>query len=393
MRTTSLVTLFALCLVSASSAWALAADEVEEFASRIAALSGTGTATFTAANSSSASAEKFATFRKVLQRSLQEAGVRLRQSGQTSTDIRVTLSENVRGLVYLAEVQQGAETHDVIVEAPTALTPSPSTSAMTLRRTLLVSRADPVLDAAQIRVSNETKLVLLTARAVVLYRQQSGRWTEEFSTPIGYGKRFPPDLRGHLVSSGESTLDAYLPGVICQVNAAGEFRAECHDADDAWPLGAQAAFFNTAGNFFNGLMRPGFGRQLPPFFTAAALPYPGYTLWIFNGVDGQIRTHDGGRPGTLNVHDWGSDFAAVRSGCGSGSQLLVTAMTDTGADDSLRGFELVEREPVLAAPAMEFSGAITALWTAGDGASAMAIVHNERSEAYEVFNVSIGCNQ
>jgi hypothetical protein len=176
------------------------------------------------------------------------------------------------------------------------------------------------------------------------------------------------------------------------VNAAGGLRAECRDADDAWPLGAQTAFFNSAGNFFNGLMRPGFGRQLPPFFTAAALPYPGYTLWIFNGVDGQIRTHDGVRPGTLNVHDWGSDLAAVHSGCGSGTQLLVTAMTDAGADDSLRGFELVERQPVLAAPAMEFGGAITALWTASDGASAIAVVRNERRESYEVFNVSISCN-
>jgi hypothetical protein len=99
------------------------------------------------------------------------------------------------------------------------------------------------------------------------------------------------------------------------------------------------------------------------------------------------------RPGTLNVRDWGSDLAAVHSGCGSGTQLLVTAMTDAAAADSLRGFELVERQPVLAAPAMEFSGAITALWTAADGASAMAVVRNERRGSYEVFNVSIGCNQ
>jgi hypothetical protein len=264
---------------------------------------------------------------------------------------------------------------------------------MTLRRVLLASRAEPVLDAAQIRVANETKLVLLTATAIVLYRQQAGKWTEEISTPVRHGQRFPLDLRGRLVSSGESTLDAYLPGAICQVNAAGGLRAECHDADDAWPLEAQAAFFNSAGNFFNGLMRPGFGRQLPPFFTAAALPYPSYTLWIFTGIDGQIRTHDGVRSGTLNVRDWGSDLAAVHSGCGSGTQLLVTAMTEVGADDSLRGFELVEHQPVLAAPAMEFSGAITALWTAGDGANAMTVVRNGRGGNYEVFNVSISCNQ
>jgi hypothetical protein len=375
-----LVALLALCFTLPCRSQAPPLDAGQEFASRIVALTGPG------------AAEQFATFRKTLQHNLQDAGVRLRQAAQANSDIRVTLGENARGLVYLAEVQQGSETRPVIVEVPLVVA-ALSSSSMALRRTLLVSRAEPVLDVVQLHVGTETKLLLLTSQAVVLYRQGAGKWVEESSVTVVHGHRFPLDLRGRLVASGERLLDAYLPGVICQVNVADTLHAECREADDAWPIGAQAAFFNSTSNHFNGLLRPGFGKQMAPFFTAAALPFPGYTLWIFNGVDGQLRTHDGVRQGTLNVRDWGSDVAAVRSGCGSGAQLLVTGMTDAGADDSLRGFELVDRQPVLAAAAMEFNGSITALWTAQDGLSATAVLRDARTENYEVFNVSIACNQ
>jgi hypothetical protein len=108
-------------------------------------------------------------------------------------------------------------------------------------------------------------------------------------------------------------------------------------------------------------------------------------------VDGQVRTHDGVREGIIRVRDWGSDVAALHSGCGSGNQLLVTSTADAGSNDSLRAYELVERQPQLAMPAMDFAGAITALWPTADGA--IAILHDARTANYEVFNISIGCTQ
>jgi hypothetical protein len=367
---------------------------VPEFAARIVALAGPGTASLTTGNSSSATADQFAAFRKALQRSLQDAGVRLRQSPQATSEIRVTLSENARGLVYLAEVQQGSETRVTMMEAPLApVMVAPSASTMTLRRTLLVSRPEPVLDVTQLRMGRENMLAVLTSQAVILYRQRDGQWTEETSAALTHAQPFPLDLRGRLVPTGERSVDAYLPGTVCSVSIAGSLRVECRDADDAWPLGAQAAFFYTGRNYFSGLLRPGFGKQMAPFFSAAALPYPSYTLWIFAGVDGQVRTHDGLREGSLGVRDWGSDLTAVHSGCGSGTQLLVNAAVDASANDGLRAFELVERQPLLAMPAMDFTGTITALWPAADGTSATAILRNMRTANYEVFNVSIACNQ
>jgi hypothetical protein len=387
------ILLLALCLAPGCCAQSGEGDAVQEFAARIVALAGPGAATLTITNSSSADAEQVSRFRRALQGRLNDAGVRLRQSAQATTEIRVTVTENARGLVYLAEVQQGSETRLAIVESLRVAPITAGASAMSLRRSLLAVRGEPVLDAAMLRAGNETKLVLLTAQSVVLYRQQGGKWSEESSAPIAHGSAFPLDLRGRLVSTGEHNLDAYLPGTVCSVSANGALRADCHDADDAWPMGAQAAFFYAGRNYFSGLLRPGFGKQMPPFFSAAALPYPGYTLWIFAGVDGQLRTHDGLREGTLNVHDWGSDLAAIRSGCGSGTQLLVTSTADIGTNDSLRGYEVVERQAQLAMPVLDFAGTITALWPAADGAAATVVVNNTRTGNYEVFDVSISCAQ
>ena len=160
------------CIAQVSNG--LAQSAVSEFAARIVSLAGPGTASLTTKNASSATAEQFAVFRKTLQRSLQEAGVRLRQSPQAASEIRVTLSENVRGLVYLAEVQQGSETRVTMMEAlPAAvIIATPAASTMSLRRTLLVSREEPVLDATLMRMGSESKLAVLTSQAVVLYHQQ-----------------------------------------------------------------------------------------------------------------------------------------------------------------------------------------------------------------------------
>ncbi len=267
------IILATLCLALACSAQG-APDAVQDFAARIDALAGPGTATLTVKNLSSADSEQLARFRKALQGRLNDAGVRLRQPPQSTSEIRVTLSENAHGLVYLAEVQQGEDVRVAIVEAPRVAVMAAGASAMSLRRSLLVSRAEPVLDAALLRAGGQAGLAVLTAQAVVLYRQRDGGWSEESNVPITHGPSFPLDLRGRLVPAGEGLLDAYLPATVCSITATGALRAECHDADDAWPLGAQAAFFNSARNYFNGLLRPGFGKPLAPFFQPRRFPTP-----------------------------------------------------------------------------------------------------------------------
>jgi hypothetical protein len=170
----------------------------------------------------------------------------------------------------------------------------------------------------------------------------------------------------------------------------------CNDSDDPWPLtaeeGSVRAFFAPARNFFTGAFSPGIGKisNGPSFYSGAALPRSNYTLWMLAGVDGSIHMLDGQTDQVIRGAKWGSDLATVHSSCGTGTQLLVSESGDP-AQDSLRAFEIPDRDPVAASSPVEFDGAIVALWPEGSGNGAVAIVKREDTGWYEAYRISIAC--
>jgi hypothetical protein len=88
---------------------------------------------------------------------------------------------------------------------------------------------------------------------------------------------------------------------------------------------------------------------------------------------------------------WGSDLAAIRSSCGTGTQILVPESGDSERD-GLRAFEVPDRDPVVASSAVEFDGRIVALWQDSGGASAAAVVRRKDTGWYEAYRVSISCS-
>ena len=99
--------------------------------------------------------------------------------------------------------------------------------------------------------------------------------------------------------------------------------------------------------------------------------------------NGSVRAIAGAR-------DWGSDFAVVRSGCGTGTQVIASSSGDA-PNDSLRAFGMPALEAIPESNALAMDGTVTSLWTAQDGKSAMAVVRNGAGE-YEVDRVSALCN-
>jgi len=167
----------------------------------------------------------------------------------------------------------------------------------------------------------------------------------------------------------------------------------CRETDDPWPIGGQKAFFNSARNYFTGILAPGLGTQLPPFFSVATLPRRNYTLWLFSGVDGQVRAYDTVELRALpNTRTWGSDMISVRSNCGLGTQLLVSAAGDDTVADSLHAYEIIDREPNEAASQLEMDGPITALWPNADASGGVAVVRNLQTGQYDAYNITIACN-
>ena len=372
----------------AASPWAVPAADL---GARIAALTGPGTASLSIKNSSPIPHDQVVGIRRAIEAQLKSTGVQLREA-EAASEVRVTLSENVRGYLWIAEVQQGSETRVAMLEIPRtdARPTAVSTTALIVRRSPLVSQAEPILDAITVP---GPRLVVLGSSSIDLYDQVAGRWQSTQSFPVSHTAPFPRDVRGRIVASADHVFDAYLPGTVCSASQKVA-TVECHSSDDPWPLGVQSAFFNSARNFFSGLLKPGFTKQMPSFYSVATLPRANYTLWVFAGTDNVVRTWDGVnlRP-VGNTRDWGSDIASIRSGCGAGNQLLVTSAGDDSSGDAIRVFEVTDREPVLVASPLTVEGPVVALWPAPDQASAVAVVHNQQQGTYDAYSVSISCSQ
>ncbi|ABF40732.1 hypothetical protein Acid345_1731 [Candidatus Koribacter versatilis Ellin345] len=374
-------------------AWAAPAARL---AKEIANISGPGTVVLTLKNQSTISTDEVAAIRRAIEAQLRVNGVQIRSAENAATTVAMTLSENLQGWLWVAEVTQGSETKAALVSVARAgnVASAGTGPAMTLKRTLVYSQTTSILDFATIHAGNDTHLVVLDAANVSLYKSTGTKYELEQAFPIMHSRAFPRDLRGRLTLGKDHLFDAYLPGVICSSNAATPITVNCHESDDPWPLGSQKALFNSARDFFTGALFPGIGKPVSPFFTGGELPRSNYTLWIFTGVDGVVRESDGMNerrvPGSISG-DWGSDLAGVRTACGLGTQLLVTSAGDVV--DSIRAYEVPDREPVLVSAALGFDGPIMALWTSMDGTTANAVVHNTTGGRYEAYNVSVACNQ
>ncbi len=132
--------------------------------------------------------------------------------------------------------------------------------------------------------------------------------------------------------------------------------------------------------------------DLPPFYSAGMIPRrAGGAALLVTGVDGKVQMVENGALRTVaGTRDWGSDFAVLRSGCGAGTQVIASSSGEA-ANDSLRAYEIPALEAMPASAPLAMDGTVTALWTAPDGKSVLAVVRNAANQ-YEVDRVTALCN-
>lgn len=385
-----------------------------DLAKQIAALTGPGPARLTIRNESSLAAAEVPLIRRLLERDLRGFGV-VTGGGDSATLggtlIRVTLSENLQGGLWVAEVVEGTETRvamlPVSLGAAVAVSSGP---ALTLRRTLMITESEPVLDAQLFSVGTLQRLVVLEPDRIVTYIRSaavlgsgmaSGSWVVDQRFAISAGRPLPRDVRGELVAAQDHLFDAYLPGVMCSgTNTGAQIAVACGDSDDPWPLTApvagaigQRAFYNALRDFFTGVLAPGFGMELPPFYGASGIPRPTGTGLLLNMVDGRVMLIENNvlKP-VAGANDWGSDFAVIRSECGTGVQVLVSGSGSAASGDSLRAYELVGREAIAVSASLPVEGAVVAIHAGQDGRGATVVVRRDAPLRYEVWDASALCN-
>jgi hypothetical protein len=370
--------------------------QVSAFAKKIAAISGPATATLEMRNISALTSEQAAAVGRMLELQMRANGVQIRGEHEASIRIRVTFSDNQRGLVWIAEVQQGPETRVAMIEVAEERAPGAAHSALpfTLQSALLLSSPEVLLDVQPLTRPPGT-LAALTTHSVALYEQQGGRWQQVREVPIALQLPLPRDPRGRIVPAQDHSFDLYLPGGSCGAAAdTANVALNCIASDDPWPLAGQSAFYNSARNYFTGVLAPGVGRPIPPFFSAAPLGESKSVQWLFARVDGRASIFDRGTEHIVSgaARTWGSDIAAVHTGCASGTQLLASESGLGTPTDSLQAFEIAGSDAQPASAPLKFNGPITALWAAPEASTATVVVHTPQG-GYDAYSVSLACNQ
>lgn len=396
----------AALLVAALSVCAATFDvPAADLARQIAALAGPGPARLVILNNSSLPTTQIPAIRQALERDLRSQGV-LAGSGESATLIRVTLSQNLHGGLWVAEVREGTEVRVAMipVNLEDVALGGGAGPMLTLRRTMLLRISDEILDAAVFTSPGQQRLVVLEPERILVFDRNttaitapgaSPAWTEPQTFPIQHTRAYPRDVRGRIVAAQDHLFDAYLPGVVCSGNSAGgQLAVTCGDSDDPWPATAtQRAFYNTMRDNFTGVLAPGFGMQLAPFYSAADLPRPVGSATVLNEVNGKVLLIESSAVKPVSgATDWGSDLAVARSGCGSGAQVLVSGSGAASAGDTLRAFEIPGREAIPVSAALPVNGTIMSLSSDPDGASVAMIVRRDAPTAWEVWNVAAICN-
>src|SRR5580698_4849625 len=309
----------------------------QQLAQKIVAVTGPGAVTLNVENRSSLGRRENEIVQNGLRAALEQLGIRFVTADQAAASVTIVLSENSSSYVWVAEIRQGTNDAAVVmISTPrsTSTTVTNDAAPLTLRKIPLWSQADPILDVAVLEENTApTHIAVLDGEKVSLYREQGGKWQPEQVLNIFHARPWPRDLRGRVIPARDHLLDVYLPGVSCRTGSGSPLALSCRESDDPWPLTAgtsaaanppMRAFFAPTRNFFTGVLTPGVGKfaNVSKFYSAAALPRDKYTLWLFAATDGQVHIVDGMNDQVARLA-WGSYLAGLKTGCGSGKQVLA----------------------------------------------------------------------
>lgn len=420
-----IVLLASLLSAQAPSPWQQPAAAL---AGKIADLLGPGQAHLTLNNMSSVPGGEVPSIQKLLADDLRARGITMAGT-DSANSVRVTLSENATERLWVAQVIEGDETQVAMIDAgPVAAVPNQPVAGMVLRRESIFAAGQPVLAA----LAMQDNLVILEPQRIAIFARSPSGWQEQHHAEVVAGGPLARDPRGVLLpaASGHGFV-AWLPGQNCMGSyldgpSGRDWTMNCHASDDPWTIVSGAsprqpgvvapalptqlsngqtnamaaeapgstlkAFYNAARDYFTGTLVPNPAVDIPPFYAAASVSgIAGGEALLLGGIDGRVQLLDNGALSTVRgTHDWGSDFAALHSGCGSGTQMLVSGAGDA-ATDTLRAYDLPGLEAVPASEPLPVNGTVTALWTAPDGRGVLAVVRTAATR-YEVDRVSATCN-
>ena len=333
-------------------------DAVAALAKRISArLQASETVRITSRNVSSLPASDAAKVQTALARGLQR-----RVRNPMPVELTLTISENLRGYVLVAEIRRENETVVEMAEFQTAVSlTKPALAPFTIESKLLWEQEIPILDAALLA---DSMLVLDTA-GLSRYERREGKWERSATVELPVAVRDP---RGRLETNADS-VKIQEPGMTCTVSIKMTAPAQCEDGGLFKATRNTQDLHDWRGEFFS------------------SVELGGDT--VVAEVDGRIHIYDGAHAPQAVFEGWGSDFALIAA-CG-GRHVAAAASGDAASSDSVALYEFANRLPVRVSEPMEFPGPVTTLWPTGEGA--MAVARNLSTGKYAAYSLTLDCGR
>jgi hypothetical protein len=256
-----------------------------------------------------------------------------------SAQVRVTFSEGVEGLVWVAEIRSsnlpGDSPQVAIVstsKVTTDIAREPKVS-LTLNRKLVWEQPDKFLDFATIpqSTSESAAVLILEPGRLVLYRSSNSQWRLAQTAAIARSNAQPRDIFGRIDNAAQEVT---LTGLKC------------------------------AGNL----------QQLQSLnCVAASSPLK----------DPRLKT-----AGLEEI-----ETAHLDAKCGDANIVLVTGNGDWTQPDSIQGIELPNPQaaPIALSDPMAMDGPVISLWAPPNENDARAIVYNLQTNHYEGYVVTATC--
>lgn len=356
-------------------------------ARRVAAALRGAQVTYEAQNRSSLDAAEFASVSAAFADELQREGIKV-GSADSGTSVSITVTQSPTQYVAVAQIQR-KENPATLLEtlgSVKGLTESATTFSLELRRELLFSQDAPILDV--FFDADSTTAFALGPQEISSYTRQSDRWAFTNTERLPRHQA-PARVERGLFGFGIDMASAEFSNELCQVYFLPDAKPKgWHCEKDATAMRVRGVSWDAAN-----------GDKRGAWFSAAQFEADGKIFRVITGQDGLARLYDDRSEPVATFSSWGSEIASLRSGCGSGWQLLVTSSTDWTKPDAIQAVEVRDRRAVPVSAPMEFSGPIVALRTPGTRAvdpttptaQAFAIDHNLQTGRYDAYLLSITC--
>jgi hypothetical protein len=319
-------------------------------------------------NLTSLPAPEWSSFRNLLQDELRRSGV-VTAGTSPESRVRVTLSENARGMLFVAEVYTGDNRQ--VAMLPWALPPSPRVkSRVNITSKVTWTQPEPILDV--LLVDSDSQMLVLSTSKITSYRIMGNNWAPLDTASLVLPRPLPRDPRGRLTIASDG-FRAYVPGATCTGVLHPQLMLTCVAGNENWP-GGEARWVADRNLLESDATRTTFYAVANGFYTTP---------------DGHAQDRSG-QP-VAGSEGWGSDIAAIDDPCSASSTLIATSSST--AREEVGVYQVANGQATAASDALLLPGPVTALWPSEKQGQATLVIRNPQTGEYEASRLGLACSE